>query len=109
MPERKTISLRELYHDLGNKQYVCLLGSGVLGDALGRMLERQDIPLECKEEIKKAVAGLKKIEKASEQANVLLNEVKSIVYGKVNPDEITTDASVIEDKLGNPPQDKSVF
>ena len=109
MPQQKELSLRDVFHNLGNKHYVALLGAGVTTEGLESILNREGLPLECKEAIKKAIAGLGRIEKACKEADILLNEIKRIMYEKVNPDEIKVDAAALESKMREAPQNKSVF
>jgi len=109
MPQQKKLSLRDIFHNLGNKHYVALLGAGVTNERLEDILNREGLPLECKDAIKKAMAGIERIERASKEADILLNEIKRIVYEKVNPDEIKVDAVAIESKMQEAPQNKSVF
>ena len=109
MEGQKKISLRDLFHNLGNKHYIVLLGSGVTREGLESVLNRQGLPLECQEIIKKAVKGLDRIEKASQEADILLNEIKKMVYARVNPDEINIDAGDMQNKIGETPQKKIIF
>ena len=109
MPEQKELSLRDLFHNLGNKHYVALLGAGVTNEVLESILNREGLPFECKEAVKKAMGGLDRIERASKEADILLDEIKRIVYAKVNPDEIKVDAADVENRMQEAPQNKSVF
>ena len=109
MPEPKQLTLKDLFHNLENKHYIAQLGSGVITDSIENILNKTDIPEECKEPLQKAIAGLGRIEKASEEADVLLSTIKETVYKKVNADEIMFDAAEIEKKLGEARQIKKVF
>ena len=109
MPEPKQLTLRDLFHMLGNKHYIALLGSGVIKESLENILNNPTIPEECKEPLKKAIAGLGRIEKASEEADVLLDTSKKAVYEKLNADQIKFDAAEIDRKLHEPRQHKSAF
>ena len=109
MVQDKTITLREIFHNLSNKHYVALLGAGVTNEVLESILNREGLPLECKEAVKKAMGGLDRIERASKEADILLDEIKKMVYAKVNPDEIKVDAADIENRMHGSPRSKSVF
>lgn len=86
--KQKKLSLRDLIHLLGSKHQVFLLGSGMIQECLKNILDKQGVPLECKETIEKAICDLNTIGKTSKEADVLLNKIKDIVYKKVNPDKI---------------------
>jgi hypothetical protein len=109
MPEPKQLTLRNLFHTLGNKHYIAQLGSGVITDSLENILNNPNIPEECKEPLKNAIARLGKIEKAAEEADVLLDTIKIPVYEKLDVDEIKFDAAEIEKQLSEPKQMKRVF
>jgi hypothetical protein len=92
MPEQKKLSLRDLFHILGSKHFVCLLGSGMIRANLEGLLLNQEIPSESKDVIKKAMGDLDRIENASREADKLLDKIKKMVYDRLNPDEIKDDA-----------------
>jgi hypothetical protein len=88
MPEHKKLSLRDLFHILGSKHYVGLLGSGVIKEHLQNLLDNQEIPLEYRHQLQKAIRDLERIENASREADKLLDKIKEMVYEKLNPDEL---------------------
>lgn len=88
---QKKLTLRDLIHILGSKHQVFLLGSGMIQECLKNILDRQDVPLESKEVIKKAICDLDRIGKTSKEADALLNKIKDIVYKKLDPDKIKVD------------------
>ncbi len=105
----KQVSLRGLFHNLGNKHYVALLISGLTNERLESILKSEGLPLECKDAVKKVITGIERIERASKEADILLNEIKKMVYAKVNPDEIKIDAADVENKMREAPRDKVIF
>lgn len=86
--KQKNLSLRDLIHILGSKHQVFLLGSGMIQECLKNVLDKQGVPLECKETIERAICDLNRIGKTSKEADALLNKIKEIVYKKLNPDKI---------------------
>ena len=46
MPQQKKLSLRDIFHNLGNKHYVALLGAGVTNERLEDILNREGLPLD---------------------------------------------------------------
>jgi cellobiose-specific phosphotransferase system component IIB len=99
MIEPKKVTLRELFHTLGNKHYTCLLGSGMITERLRDILKVQGLPDEAIQQVTQAIERLSKIEKASKEADVYLTEIKAIVYGRLNPDEEKIEAEALEQKL----------
>ena len=93
--KQSKLSLRDLIHILGSKHQVFLLGSGLIQECLKNVLDRQDVPLECKETIEKTLCDLNMIAKTSKEADKLLNKIKGIVYRKLNPDKIKVDGRQI--------------
>jgi len=91
--KQKKLSLRDLFHILGSKHQVSLLGVGMIGECLGNLIDKRDVPLEYAETIKKAISDLQIIKKANKESDTLLNEIKDTVYKKLNPDKITVSES----------------
>ena len=67
MPQDKQLNLRNLFHDLGNKHQVALLGAGITAESLGDMLKSPGLSSEDKEVLKKTIEGLIRIEKSSQK------------------------------------------
>lgn len=109
MAQDKTITLRELFHDLGNKHQVALLGAGITAENLGDMLKSQGLSLEDKETLKKTIDGLSRIEKASQEADILMDEIKRLVYERLNSDEIKVEKIDFESRLLESQDKKMLF
>lgn len=109
MAQDKTITLRELFHDLGNKHQVALLGAGITAESLGDMLKSQGLSLEDKETLKKTIDGLSRIEKAIQEADILMDEIKRLVYERLNPDEIKVEKIDFESRLLESQDKKMLF
>ena len=87
MNRKKDVSLRSMFHILGNKIYLCLLGAGVIKEGLQDALNQNTLPKEVEKDMKKILEGLERIEKASTQAEDILKQIKTIVYKKLDPDQ----------------------
>lgn len=109
MPQDKQLSLRNLFHDLGNKHQVALLGAGIIAETLGDILKSPGLSLEDKETLKKTIEGLSRIEKASLEADILMDEIKRLVYERLNPDEIKVEKIDFEDRLRESQDKKRIF
>lgn len=109
MPQDKQLNLRNLFHDLGNKHQVALLGAGITAESLGDMLKSPGLSSEDKEVLKKTIEGLIRIEKSSQEADILMDEIKGLVYARVNPDEIKVEKIDFEGRIRESQDKKMIF
>lgn len=109
MPQDRQLTLRNLFHDLGNKHQVALLGAGITAETLGDMLKSPGLSLEDKESLKKTIEGLSRIEKASLEADVLMDEIKGLVYERLNPDEIKVEKIDFAARIEESKDKKTLF
>jgi len=109
MPQDKQLTLRDLFHDLGNKHQVAMLGAGMTAESLSDLLKSPGLSLEDKETLKKTIEGLSRIEKSSQEADILMDEIKRLVYEKVNPDEIKVEKIDFEGRLLESQDKKRIF
>lgn len=86
--KQKKLSLRDLIHMLGSKHQTFLLGAGMIRENLRELIEGQTKTLECKKTIKNVISHLERITKISKEADTLLEEVKAVVYKRLDPDKI---------------------
>ncbi len=105
----KQVSLRGLFHDLGNKHQVAMLGAGMTVESLSDLLKSPGLSLEDKETLKKTIEALGRIEKAGQEADILMDEIKRLVYEKVNPDEIKAEKIDFEGRLRESQDKKKIF
>lgn len=109
MAQNKQLNLRDLFHDLGNKHQVALLGAGITAESLEDMLKSPGLSSEDKETLKKIIEGLSRIEKASQEADILMDEIKRLVYERVNPDEIKVEKIDFAARIQESKDKKTLF
>lgn len=89
----KSLSLREVIHELSNRHNCVVMVSSLLKEAV-EDLSGEEIRGKAKAIMDRAIADLSDIEEAGKQADALLKKISKAVYSKINPDEV----KVEEDK-----------
>jgi hypothetical protein len=80
-------TIRDLFHKIGNKHNKISISSGVLREYLKREPPVELSEDQLKERSIKLISSLDEIEKAALKADKLLNELRKVVYGLVDPDK----------------------
>lgn len=93
------LSIRDIFHMLDNKHLVFVMYSGRLIKQFKIFLSRQDLPQDVRETISDYIDSFKVLSTTGHQCDTLLNETKSIIYEKLNPDEGYFDGNLIKQKL----------
>lgn len=75
-------TIRELFHEIGNWHNKISVGAGVTKAELRRKFK--DNPLS--KEIEKAIGRLTQLEQHAVSADKVLNKLRDIIYGMINPD-----------------------
>lgn len=80
-------TIRDAFHDIGNKHNKISISSGVLRESLKQKKLDALSSQELKEENAKLVKSLDDIEKFALEANGALRQLKRAIYDLVNPDK----------------------
>ncbi len=88
MEQKKKVSLRKALHALGNCHHLSVLIPGFITKILEDILKQEALSAESKKSLEKALQDLKNLEVTGKEADALLKCIKTVVYGRVNPDEI---------------------
>lgn len=83
----KSLSLRKVIHDLGNRHNCVVMVSSLLKEAVEE-LRGEEVSVKTKTIMDRVAADLADIEEAGKQADVLLKKISKTVYAKINPDEV---------------------
>lgn len=93
------LSIRDIFHMLDNKHLVFVMYADKLIKSFKQILSRNDLPQDLKELVSDYIESLKMLKTTGHQSDTLLNETKSIIYEKLNPDEGYFDGNIIKQKL----------
>lgn len=96
------LTIRDIFHMLDNKHLVFVMYADKLIKSFSQILARNDLPQDLKEIVSDYINSLKMLKTTGHQSDTLLNETKSIIYEKINPDEGFFDADSLKQKLEEP-------
>jgi len=103
MPQENIrLSIRDIFHMLDNKHMIFVMYADRLKKQFNTALARQDLPQDLRELIDDFVDSFRILSTTGHQCDTLLNETKSIIYEKLNPDEKYFDGNLIKKKLDKP-------
>ena len=92
MPARETkLTLRQAAHEIGNRHNVVIMVSGLLKETAQTFIKEKHTPQEIKEFLQRVVDDSADIEDAGKNADSLLKNIRTAVYNKINPDELTVE------------------
>ena len=80
-------TIRDLFHQIGNKHNKVSISSGVLRESIKRKPLVNLSKGELKERNDKLISSLNEIEKTAIDADKLLNELRTIIYNLIDPDQ----------------------
>lgn len=83
----KSLSLREVIHELSNRHNCVIMVSSLLKEAVEDLPE-EEIRGKAKTIFDRVAVDLADIEEAGKQADALLKKISKAVYSKINPDEV---------------------
>ena len=91
----KKMSLRKAVHDLLNKNGNTILPIQISIEDLGELAKGKSLDPAAKEVLERVIGDLREVEGDVRHAQSLINQIKSFVYTKIDPDqnelEITID------------------
>lgn len=103
MPQENIrLSIRDIFHMLDNKHLVFVMYSDKLIKSFELILSRKDLPQDLRELVSDYIESFKMLKTTGNEADVLLNETKPIIYAKLNPDEGYFDGNVVKEKMKYP-------
>ena len=101
------LSIHDIFHMLDNKHLVFVIYSTMLIKKFELILSREDLPQDLKETISDYIESLKMLKTTGNEADVLLNETKPIIYAHLNPKEGYFDGNEVQEKMKHPvPRDQ---
>jgi len=74
--------IRDLFHEIGNWHNKISVGAGVAKAELRQKYKDTPVP----QDIKKALSRLSALEQHAVEASKILNQLKDIIYGIIDPD-----------------------
>lgn len=100
--ENIRLSIRDIFHMLDNKHLVFVMYADMLIKKFNAVLAREDLPLELKELVSDYIESLKMLKTTGNEADVLLNETKPIIYSKLDADEGYFYGNEVKEKMKYP-------
>jgi len=94
--KKQTVSLRKALHTLGNRHHIALLVPGFIRQALETCLRNEKLPLDVRQKLEKILIDLRNLESAGKEADVLLKQIKQVLYNKLDPDKLLIEIEDIE-------------
>jgi len=96
--KKETVSLRKALHTLGNRHHIGILVPGFIRQALEICLKNRQLPGEVKRKLEKILTDLANLETAGREADILLKQIKQVLYDKLDPDSVLIEIEGIEAK-----------
>lgn len=96
---KKKINLRKALHTLGNRHHIALLVPGFVRRALEICLKNEEVPAGLRQKLEKILVDLSNLESTAKEADILLKQIKQVLYAKLEPDKILIEIEGI-DELG---------
>jgi hypothetical protein len=92
MPAKeKGTTLRQVVHEINNRNNLVIMVSGLLKEAAQAIIKDKKSPAEIKQFIQRVIDDSSDIEDAGKNADELLKKVRTVVYNKINADDMTVE------------------
>lgn len=79
-------AIRELFHNLGNKHNLLVVGASVTKDLVEECLEERNISEEVKTKLAEILKNLNTIIKDAQEADKITRQIHDDVYKVIDPD-----------------------